>query len=66
MAIRRSSGSSPFDRIRSHYDEDLRCRECGYEDTDGEWRATTTGSRVDYTHVCPSCGAVEQRTLKLR
>lgn len=66
MSARRTGGSTPFDRVRARYDENLRCGECGYEDTDGEWRATTTGSRVDYTHLCPSCGAVDRRTLRLK
>lgn len=57
---------SPFEQLRSHYDEaDLACPECGYEDTEGEWEATTTGDTVQYRHVCPSCGATQTRTLSV-
>lgn len=48
---------SPFEQLRSHYEEgDLACPECGYEDTEGEWE-TTTGDTVRYRHLCPSCGS---------
>ncbi|WP_396613257.1 HVO_0649 family zinc finger protein [Haloferax sp. S1W] len=56
-----------MDRLRDHYaDVDRECSECGFVDEDGEWSARTTGSRIDYRHVCPSCGAIEVRTLKLK
>ena len=55
-----------LDRLRAHYDDvDLRCPECGYVDEDGGWRATTSGDRIDYRHLCPSCGAVRRRTYRL-
>jgi len=65
MAVRRHAGTTPLDRLRSRLDADRRCPECGYEDTDGEWSAKTTGDRVLYRHVCPSCGAIDKRTLRL-
>jgi predicted RNA-binding Zn-ribbon protein involved in translation (DUF1610 family) len=66
MAAERERGATPLDRLKSRYDRDLRCRECGFEDVDGGWQARTTGERVSYRHVCPSCGAIETRTLKLK
>ncbi|MFB6108468.1 MAG: HVO_0649 family zinc finger protein [Haloplanus sp.] len=66
MSSAHRTGSSAFDRLRSHYDESSRiCPKCGYEDTDGGWRVTTTGSRVHYRHLCPSCGATATRELRL-
>lgn len=60
------SGSSPFDRLRNKFDEsELQCRACGFVDEDGSWRVTTTGSRVRYQHVCPSCDIVTARELRL-
>ncbi|MFB6122007.1 MAG: HVO_0649 family zinc finger protein [Haloferacaceae archaeon] len=65
MASAQEPGASAFDRLRGHYAESrVACPECGHEDTEGGWRVTTSGSRVDYQHVCPSCGAVD--TLELR
>lgn len=56
---------SPFEQLRSHYEEgDLACPECGYEDTEGEWE-TTTGDTVRYRHLCPSCGSTQTRTLSV-
>ena len=65
MSIRRDGGATPLDRLKAQYDRDLRCRECGFVDRDGEWQAQTTGNRISYRHLCPSCGAVETRTLRL-
>jgi uncharacterized Zn finger protein len=57
-------GATPLDRLRAHLDEvALVCPECGYEDADGAWRATTTGGRVEYVRRCPSCTAVHTRTV---
>ncbi|WP_049926477.1 HVO_0649 family zinc finger protein [Halopiger goleimassiliensis] len=57
---------SPFERLRRTFDEeDLECRHCGYRNTDGDWRVTTSGSRVRYQLVCPACDAVETRELRL-
>ncbi len=66
MSVWNTGGTTPLDRLKSRYDRDLRCGECGYVDEEGEWQARTTGNRVDYRHLCPSCGAVERRTLRLR
>ncbi|QCJ47460.1 HVO_0649 family zinc finger protein [Haloprofundus halophilus] len=68
MAIggRDRSGTTALDRLRSHYNRvDLRCPQCGYRDEDGQWTARTTGSQVLYRHVCPSCGEIRTRTLRL-
>lgn len=56
----------PFDRLRQKFDDtELRCRQCGYVDSDGGWRVRTSGDRVSYQHVCPSCNAIETRELRL-
>ncbi|MFC6726157.1 HVO_0649 family zinc finger protein [Halobium palmae] len=50
-------GASALDRLRARYDRESRtCPECGYEDDPGSWRVETTGGRVYYRHLCPSCG----------
>ena len=57
---------SPFEQLREKFDEsELRCPSCGYTDTDGSWRVTTTGQRVRYQFICPVCEAVETRELRL-
>ncbi|WP_222919918.1 HVO_0649 family zinc finger protein [Natrinema sp. SYSU A 869] len=62
-----SAHRSPFERLREKFDEsELRCPACGYVDTDGGWRVTTSGGRVRYQFVCPTCDAVETRELRLR
>jgi predicted RNA-binding Zn-ribbon protein involved in translation (DUF1610 family) len=66
MPAERERGVTQLDRLKSRYDSDLRCRECGFEDTGGDWQARTTGERVSYRHVCPSCGAIKTRTLGLK
>lgn len=59
-------GVSALDRMRSHLERiDMQCSACGYEDEDGEWRSTTNGSRIDYSHVCPRCGEIRRRTYRL-
>ncbi|NHN60757.1 MULTISPECIES: HVO_0649 family zinc finger protein [Halorussus] len=60
-----TGGLSPFERLRSRYeDEDLVCPKCGYDDADGRWLAATAGDRVQYRHLCPSCGYVRRRTFR--
>lgn len=60
-----SSYQSPFDRLRAKFDEsELECPACGYE-ADGGWRVSTSGSRVQYQFVCPTCDAVETRVMRL-
>ncbi|ELZ86559.1 hypothetical protein C453_05459 [Haloferax elongans ATCC BAA-1513] len=68
MSTRRTRrGTTALDRLRDHYtDADRECSKCGFVDEDGEWSAKTTGNRIDYRRVCPSCGAIEVRTLKLK
>lgn len=63
MAHHARAGTTPLDRLRGRLD--LTCRECGYEDADGRWTAATSGSRVTYQHICPSCAAVRQETYRL-
>lgn len=59
-------GVTALDRLRERYDADSRvCPACSYEDTEGGWQAATTGDRVLYRHVCPSCGNISQRTVHL-
>lgn len=61
-----SSFRSPFEQLREKFDEsDVKCPACGYTDTDGGWRVTTTGSRVRYQFICPTCDAVETREMRL-
>ncbi|RQG88899.1 hypothetical protein EA462_10915 [Natrarchaeobius halalkaliphilus] len=58
--------TSPFERLREKFEEtELACRQCGYHDTDGGWRVTTSGSRVQYQFVCSSCSAVDTREMRL-
>ena len=64
MASKRGTGLTALDGLRSHFDDAAAtCPKCGYED-DGGWQASTTGDRVLYRHVCPSCGAIDRRTLR--
>jgi len=58
-------GASPLDRLGSHFDADLVCPDCGFDDADGHWMSDTSGDRVRYRHVCPSCGSIRKRTLDL-
>ena len=61
-----STYRSPFERLREKFDEsELECRHCGSRDEEGGWRVTTTGSRVQYQHVCPSCGAIDTKEMRL-
>lgn len=61
-----TSSRSPFEQLREKFDEsDAKCPACGYTDTDGGWRVTTTGSRVRYQFICPTCDAVETREMRL-
>jgi len=64
---RSSGGASVIDRLNSQYeDEEPTCPECGYVDDAGSWRASTNGRRIDYRHLCPSCGNLSIRTVTLR
>ena len=64
MHRERRPGATPLDRLGSHFDDvDLVCPDCGYDDADGRWMTETSGDRVRYRHVCPSCGSIRQRTL---
>lgn len=58
-------GRSALDGYRIRLDRDLTCSKCGYDDADGEWQAATSGDRVQYRHVCPACGAIRMRELRL-
>lgn len=61
-----STYRSPFEQLKQKYDEsEPKCRACGYVDTDGEWRVQTTGNRVTYQFVCPTCDAIETREMRL-
>ncbi len=66
MSGSRNGGLSPFERLRSRFEEqDLVCPKCGYDDADGKWLAATGGDRIQYRHLCPSCGHVRRRTFLL-
>ncbi|WP_435365608.1 HVO_0649 family zinc finger protein [Haloarchaeobius sp. DYHT-AS-18] len=65
MSAHTRRGASAFDRLTTHYDVDLVCPKCGNEDAEGHWKAQTDGGTVRYTHLCPSCGEIRQRTLRL-
>jgi RNA polymerase subunit RPABC4/transcription elongation factor Spt4 len=66
MSSSRRPGSTPFGRLRAHYETSReRCPACGHEDAAGAWDVTTAGLRVEYRHRCPSCGAVDTRELRL-
>ncbi|WP_435349691.1 HVO_0649 family zinc finger protein [Haloarchaeobius sp. HRN-SO-5] len=59
-----SIGTTPFERLGTHYEDvDVTCPDCGYVDEDASWKATTNGRRIDYTHLCPSCGSIRTRTV---
>ncbi|ELY94028.1 hypothetical protein C482_18939 [Natrialba chahannaoensis JCM 10990] len=61
-----STYRSPFDRLRAKFDEaELECRQCGFHDESGGWQVTSSGDRVQYRFVCPSCDAVETREMRL-
>lgn len=54
-----------FDRLKHRLDDEaMTCPKCKYEDTEGEWQSEKKGKRVLYRHVCPSCGAVDKRTMR--
>jgi predicted RNA-binding Zn-ribbon protein involved in translation (DUF1610 family) len=62
----RRRGTTPLDRLRAYYEgTPMRCLSCGAAD-DADWRARTTGGTVRYEYTCPSCGATESRTVRLR
>lgn len=57
---------SAFERLKEHYDhEELVCPDCGFEDEDGSWASETDGSVIEYSHECPSCGALREHTVDL-
>lgn len=66
MTHKRGVGTNPLERLGSRFDDvDLVCPDCGYEDDDGSWTSVTSGDRILYRHVCPSCGSIRKRTLRL-
>lgn len=61
-----SKARSPFEQLRDRFNEtDLECSACGYIDDDGNWRVSTSGSRVQYQFICPTCDAIETREMRL-
>lgn len=61
----RGAGATALDRFTARLNADeATCPDCGFHD-DGGWTARTTGDRVRYRHVCPSCGSIRTRTLRL-
>lgn len=64
MSLQR--GASPFDRLRRTLEDgEIRCRACGYVDSEGNWRVRAVGSRVRYQFTCRTCGAVDTREIRL-
>ena len=66
MSRDRAGGTTSLERLREHYDVELVCPDCGYEDGGGRWNATTNGAEIAYRHECPSCGSVNEHTFTLR
>ncbi|OVE83766.1 HVO_0649 family zinc finger protein [Natronolimnobius baerhuensis] len=57
---------SPFERLRTKFDEsEPQCRQCGSQPADAGWRVTTSGRRVRYQFVCPTCDAIETKEIRL-
>jgi ribosomal protein L32 len=66
MSVDRPSGPSALDGLRYYLDRAApRCPECGHVDTGRGWQAETSGGRVRYRHVCPSCGATDERVIRI-
>lgn len=65
IARHMSTYRSPFEQLKAKFDSDPKCPACGYVDTEGGWRVQTTGSRVTYQFVCPTCDAIETREMRL-
>ncbi|MFB6220141.1 MAG: HVO_0649 family zinc finger protein [Halolamina sp.] len=60
------TGRSPLEGLKHHYDTAyIVCPACGHEDSDGGWVVETDGTDARYSRECPSCGAVEERTVSL-
>lgn len=65
MSIDRSAGTTPLDGLAAYFDRRFsRCPACGFEDDDVHWTAHSDGRSVEYRHTCPSCDAVDRRTLE--
>ena len=59
-------GTTPLERLQDRLNREARvCPACRYEDTESGWQAVTSGSRVQYRHICPSCGEISKRELRL-
>jgi rubredoxin len=66
MSAGRPTGASALDGLRAYLDRsEPRCSACGHVDTERGWQAETSGRRVRYRHVCPSCGATDERTIRI-
>jgi uncharacterized Zn finger protein len=60
------TGGNPLSRLKSKYDDaDIECPDCGFHDEDGQWTAKTSGDRIFYRRICPGCGAIRKRELRL-
>lgn len=61
-----NGAQSPLRRLKTHYENvEPTCPECGYIDTEMGWHGETDGRQVHYSHECPSCGAVQERTIDI-
>ena len=66
MSSQRENAPTAFGGLQAYVERSrLRCPACGHVDADGEWEVATSGGRVRYRHVCPSCEAVDTFDLTL-
>lgn len=58
------SGRSALEGLKNHYDAtEVVCPACGYEEQSGGWVGEIDGANARYSRECPSCGALEERTV---
>jgi len=56
---------TPLEGLKHHYERtQTTCSACGFEDEEVVWAGVTDGASARYRHECPSCGAVEERTVQ--
>lgn len=64
--VPRDNVDNALSDLKARYEEtDVHCGDCGYEDQGGTWQVSEVDREVRFRHVCPSCGAVQTRVLKL-
>jgi ribosomal protein L34E len=66
MSMKDTAGSTPFGRLRAHYEASrTTCPACGHDDGAGTWTVAARDQRVEFRHRCPSCDAVDRRDISL-